>query len=377
MSIRARITESSAYDFRSQREGVKLDQNELPFDMPEGVREELAARLARIALNRYPDLDAYPLRRRLAELHDWPVEGVVVTPGSNVMIQCLVIAAGIGQTVLVPAPTFGVYGIQARMLGAELVEVPMEPGFALPVEGLLRAMERGRGVLFVANPAAPTGNLHPRAELERLVAAAADRWTVVIDEAYHQFAGSDFLDLARLPSVVSLRTLSKAMGLAAARVGYALTSPDLAREIRKTVNPFAVSELQQAAALTMLDHQDLVRERACQIAGERDRLFKAMKELPGVDAFPTVTNFILFRVGNGEQAYRGLLERGVVVRRQQGTMLDECLRVSVGTAAENDRFLAALQAAAAGAGRGEAEPGGRDHDANDRGPSDSGEAGNG
>lgn len=344
MSIRPRIRELVPYDFTPQTSGVKLDQNELPFDIPTDVRADFMARIGRVALNRYPDLTARELRVRLAEIHDWPLDGVVVTPGSNVLIQCLVVAAGIGQQVLVPTPSFGVYRLQATLLEADLVEIPMPAPFDLPVDAMLHAMGSGRGVVFVANPAAPTGNLHPRQELERLIDGADDRWTVVIDEAYHQFAGSDFLDLARRPGVVSLRTLSKAFGLAGARVGYALAAPELARELQKTVNPFAISELQQAAALTLLDHQNLVMERAREVAVERERLWQEMRLITDIETYPSVTNFILFRTKDADDIHRALLERGITVRKQSGVSLGECLRVSVGTPEENDRFLAALRA---------------------------------
>jgi histidinol-phosphate aminotransferase len=353
MSVRPRIRELAPYDFAPHPVGVKLDQNELPEDMPAALRDEFLARIEQVALNRYPDLSARQLRARLAELHDWPLEGVVVAPGSNVLIQCLVIAAGIDQSVLVPSPTFGVYRLQARMLGANLIELPTGPGFSLPLSEMLSVMTTGSGVVFVANPAAPTGNLHPREELERLTDAAGERWTIVIDEAYGQFAGSDFSDLARRPSVVSLRTLSKAYGLAGARVGYALAAPELAVHVSKTVNPFAVSELQQAAALTILNHQELVAERADTVAAERDRMFGELKDMPSVTAFPSVTNFILLNLADGATTHRALIERGVIVRRQEGAGLANCLRVSVGTRSENDRFLEALRGLVAEVGHGQ------------------------
>ncbi|HEX7004681.1 MAG TPA: histidinol-phosphate transaminase [Trueperaceae bacterium] len=344
MSIRPRIRELAAYDFAPHPEGVKLDQNELPYDLPELLRQELLARIAALPLNRYPDLDASELRAALARLHDWPADGIVVTPGSNVLIQNLVIAAGIGQTVLLPTPTFSVYRMQASILGAELVEVPSGPAFRLPVADLLREMEGRRGLLFVANPAAPTGNLHDSDDLERLADAAGDRWLVVIDEAYGQFAGSDSSQLARRPGVLSLRTLSKAFGLAGARVGYALTSPQLAGELRKVVLPFVVSGLQQAAALTMIEHNAEVEERARQVALERAWLQRSLNDVAGVHVFPSTTNFVLFRVDDGRSVYEGLLGKGVVVRPQSGPGLENCLRVTAGTREENERFLEALRA---------------------------------
>lgn len=342
MSVRPRIRELPAYDFTPHPEGVKLDQNELPFDLPEPLRRELLARVEKAVFNRYPDLSASELRRALASRHDWPAEGIVVTPGSNVLIQCLVITAGLGQTVLTPSPTFAVYAMQAEMLDAELREVPLRPGFELPVADLLEQMESGRGIVFIPNPAAPTGNLHPREAMAQIVAAGGDRWTIVIDEAYGEFSGSDFSDLARRPGVVSLRTLSKAFGLAGARVGYALAQPELATEIRKTVLPFNVSTLQQAAALTVLDHLPIVQERAKSIAVEREALLKRLAEIPGVDPYPSVTNFVLARVGNAPRVYRQLLGQGVVVRRQSHPAISDCIRVTVGTSEENERLLTAL-----------------------------------
>lgn len=343
MSIRPRIRAMSGYQFRAQPAKVKLDQNELPFGLTEPLLAEFLEQVRSIAVNRYPDLEATALRTRLSEIFDWPLEGIVVTPGSNVLIRCLVIAAGIEQAVLLPTPTFSVYRDQARMLGADLIEVPMLPGFQLPVEGLLQAMSGRQGVLFVANPAAPTGNLHPLAEIEDLIAGAGAAWTVVIDEAYCQFADSDLSGLARKRGVVSLRTLSKAFGLAGVRLGFALTTPELGRELRKTVIPFSVSELQQAAALTLLDHPDVVRQRVAQVVSERRRLFSELERMQGVHPFPSVTNFILFRVPAAERVLAHLADDGIAVRSQTGPYTPGCLRVSVGSAHENDAFLAALE----------------------------------
>lgn len=347
MSIRPRIRELAAYDFAPHPQGVKLDQNELPYDLAEEFREELLARVAKLPLNRYPEMDARELRKALAGLHGWPEDGLVVTPGSNLLIQYLVIAAGLGQSVLLPTPTFGVYRMQATILGADLIEVASGPGFELPVDGMLTAMRNSRGIVFVANPAAPTGNLHQRGELERIIEAAGEEWTVVIDEAYCQFAGSDFSELARRPGVVSLRTLSKAFGLAGARIGYALTTPELAAELRKIVLPFGVSVLQQAAALTAIAHHHDIVKRAKEVARERAWLAESLAALPEVVAFPSVTNFVLFRVKDAGRIHQGLLKRDVVVRRQSGPGLENCLRVTVGTREENEQFLAGLREALA------------------------------
>lgn len=346
MSIRPAVLASAPYRFQARPARVKLDQNEAPRDLDGPLREAALARLAATPWNRYPALQAEPLRERLAERLDWPADGIAVAGGSNVLIQGLVIAAGIGQSVVAPVPTFPVYRHQAELLGAEVVEVPLLEGFGLPVEDLERALAGRSGVLFVANPAAPTGNLHPHEDLERLLRAAApDAWTVVIDEAYHEFAGVDHRDLLRRhPNALLLRTFSKALGLAGARLGYAVAAPALAEQVRKVLMPFCVSELQLAVGEAVLERPDLLEERVAQTVAERERLVSGLRGVDGLEPFPTRTNFVLFRVADAEAVYEGLLARGVLVRRQDHLPgLQGCLRASVGLPEENDALLAALR----------------------------------
>lgn len=340
--IRAAVRAQGAYHFTAQPCRIKLDQNESPYELPETVKARALALLAQAPLNRYPEMLADSLRAALSRYHDWPAEGIVVSNGSNVLIQALVAAAGLGQQVLTVTPTFPVYAMQARLLGAELHEVPLEADFALPLEALSRRLAQGGGVFFVANPAAPTGNLLSPIDLEQLIAAAQARWLVVIDEAYGQFAGSDALPLVRqAPAAVSLRTFSKAFGLAGVRLGYALAAPDIATELQKVLLPFAISSVQAAFGLAALEAPDYLEPRIEEVRRERERLEVGLRAL-GITVFPSATNFLLFRVPDAEAFYRGLLARGVLIRRQDHLPgLGGCLRVSVGTPAENSTFLAA------------------------------------
>lgn len=348
MVIRDEVRRLPAYKFTPHHEPVKLDQNEAPDDAPE-LAQAVAERVAAAALNRYPGLHPVELERALAERHRWPEEGVVVAPGSNVLIQALTIAAGLGRSVLTVSPTFSVYTSQAQLLGAELVEAPLGPGFSLPEGDLIAALDGRSGVAFIADPAAPTGNRMDAGGLERFVRAAhaSGRWLTVVDEAYAEFADVDHAGLAReLDSVVLLRTFSKAAGLAGVRLGYALTSPSIAEQVRKVLLPFCVGWPQVAAGLTVLERQDVVERRVANVLAERARLAEALDRLSGVEVFPSVTNFLLFRVDDPARVHAALLERGVVVRRQDHLRgLAGCLRVSVGLPAENDVFLDALQGA--------------------------------
>ena len=150
----------------------------------------------------------------------------MVSGGANKLIRTFVEVCGVGESMLTVAPTFSVYALQAPILGARLLEIPLNDDFSLPMEALLEALSKDRGVFFLANPAAPTGNLFDRRDVEILVEAAYPNWTVVIDEAYYQFSETDFSDLAkRYDHVASLRTFSKAFALGGVRLGYTLTSP--------------------------------------------------------------------------------------------------------------------------------------------------------
>ena len=347
MSIRDEVRSLAAYRFRAQPEGIKLDQNEYPEDLPAAVRERALDRIAAADFHRYPEIHAQSLRGAIARHEGWSPDGVVVSGGSNVLIQAITIAAAVGRRLVTVTPTFSVYGIQGRILAGEVTEVPLGPEFSLPVDQLVAQLRTGSGVLFLANPAAPTGNLHPEDAIRAVVDAAdPDRWTVVLDEAYWQFSDRHHLDLVQArPNVISLRTLSKAFGLGGVRLGYALTHPDVAANLQKVLLPFSVSALQAAVGLAVLEEPSFLDDRVGLVVRERERVASALRALPGVEAFPSVTNFLLFRVADPEGVYAGLLARRVIVRKQHGAPgLDGCLRVSIGLPADNDRFLAAARA---------------------------------
>lgn len=343
-AIRPEVRELGAYSFTPHEAAVVLDQNEAPWGLPAELRREAAALAESLDFNRYPDLEPRQLRLELARLNSWDADGVAVAGGSNVLIQAAVLAAGVGRSVLTVSPTFSVYSLQARIAGARLSEVPLNADFSLPLARLERELADGAGVFFLASPAAPTGNAHQEADVRRLLAAAGDRWLFVIDEAYHEFAGSDLSALAReADNVVVLRTLSKAAGLAGLRLGYALAAPATAGQLRKVVMPFSVSRLQEQLGVLALRHGDRLADNVRRTVEERDRVFAALTALQDVTPFPSAANFILFRVGDAEAVHRQLLERGVLVRRQDHLPgLAGCLRVSTGLPEENDAFLHAL-----------------------------------
>jgi histidinol-phosphate aminotransferase len=345
MTLRSAVRDVPGYRVAAHAARVKLDQNESPYDLPADLRDRAFERLHEASLNRYPDMHADRVRARIAELEDWPEDGVVVAGGSNVLIQALVILAGIGQRVVTVTPTFAVYALQARLLGAELTEVPLA-GAALPIDALERELRRGTGVHFLTDPMAPIGDAVGAAGVERLLQAGGERWLTVVDEAYGPFAPSDHRDLVRrAPLGLSLRTLSKAYGLGGVRIGYALARPEVAAELQKTILPFSVSALQLAVAEVVLDDPAYVAERVRETVSERERMSRAFAAMPGVRVHPSVTNFLLLEVDDAERVFEGLLAEGVLVRRQDHLHgLEGCIRISVGSPSENDAVVQALAA---------------------------------
>ncbi|KGQ22736.1 pyridoxal phosphate-dependent aminotransferase [Thermus filiformis] len=335
----------SAYPYRKVEARVKLDQNESPFDLPEDLKARALERMGRMPWNRYPSLDAEEVRQALARRWDWPPEGVVVAPGSNLLIQVLAQAA---RRVLDTAPSFPHYAHAARLADTPYQAVPLRPegeGFALELEALLAHFTEG--VLFLPNPHAPTGSLFPREAVLALAERAKEvGGLLVVDEAYREFAGVDHRDLAREnPHLALLRTFSKAWSLGGVRAGYLLASPRVAAVVQNLLPPFALPVHTAALLLTVLEEPGYVEEVARYVREERERLYRALESHPFWRPYRSHTNFLLVRTPDAEAAFRKLLAHGVLVRRQDHyPLLSGAFRVTVGRAEENQAFLEAAYA---------------------------------
>jgi histidinol-phosphate aminotransferase len=346
MFLRPEVKAAPAYNFTAHPAAIKLDQNESPYDLPETLKVKVLERFQMLDFNRYPDLAGESIRPKLAAFYGWDEKGVVVSGGSNILIQAFVTAAGIGHTVLTVKPTFSVYPLQAKLQGATLVEVPLNTDFSLPFNKLLDELQKGQGVFFLANPAAPTGNVFSASQLEALAEASSQSWLFVIDEAYHQFSKTDYSYLVkRYPHVASLRTFSKAFGLGGVRLGYGLMQSELAVHIQKLVMPFSISGLQLVTTDIVLDEvlatpHHFVQERIEESLSERARVMRELSTLPDIHVFPSEANFFLVRVPNAENFHEQLLQAGIIIRRQDHLPgLKNCVRVSIGTPQENSVFL--------------------------------------
>ena len=324
---------------------VRLNTNECPYPLPEGFAEELAAQVARIPLNRYPDREATALRKALAEHAGQPFGGVWAGNGSNEVIQHLCLAyGGPGRRALVFEPTYGLHSLIPRVTGMEVAAERLGDGFRLVAEEAAAAVERHRpAVTFVCSPNNPTGNAQPLDAVEAM--CQAGEGLVIVDEAYGEFGGPSAVGLLdRFEQVSVIRTFSKAFSLAGVRLGYCLADPALIDELARVRLPYHLSALTQAAGEVAMRHTAAAGTILDRIRAERDRLFRSLSEMDGVEAFPSDANFVLFRTAaSSEDLWRTLLDRGVLIRDVSAAQgLDRCLRVTAGTPQEVDAFLEAL-----------------------------------
>ena len=326
---------------------IKLDAMENPFPLPPGLMQQLGNRLGRTPLNRYPLSDPRGFKERLARAMGVP-EGMqlMLGNGSDELIHLVIQACARPEAVvLAPWPGFVMYEMSARFNRCRFVGVPLKPDFSLDAPALMAAIEEHKpAVVFIAHPNNPTGNLFDRAVVEEVIRVAPG--LVVVDEAYLPFAQDTWMpQLLRLGNLLVLRTMSK-LGLAGIRLGYLVGHTDWIVQLDKVRPPYNVNVLTLAAAELMLENLPILDAQAATLRAERTRLATALMESHGVVAFPSSANFILFRVDKADRVFAALRERGILIRNvsQMHPLLDGCLRVTVGTAAENQAFVKALRA---------------------------------
>jgi len=335
---------------------VKLDANEATEDFPAQLKEEVLRRLAAADFNRYPERAAGELAAALGRFLDVPAGSIVLGNGSDELIQMLALAAGPGRKVIIPTPTFSMYRLGARLAGAVPVEVPLQVDFTLDTAQVIAAAGTEPALIILCSPNNPTGNCFPAAAVEEIIRNTNS--LVAVDEAYGDFAGQDFLPLlGRYGNLVILRTFSKAFGLAGIRVGYGVAGEVARTELDRVKPPYNLNLFALLAAQVALENPDYRRERIARIRRERDGLAAALAGLPGVEVFPSATNFILFRLpGRGSRVADEFKADGIAVRSfTDEPRLADCLRVTVGSREENGCFLDGLRRALSGSAVGDSK----------------------
>jgi histidinol-phosphate aminotransferase len=338
----------SAYRVPDSTGLIKLDAMENPHPWPEDIEEEWLDCLRGVPLNRYPDPCARSLKRRLRSILGLSDDtGIVLGNGSDELIQIIQLGAvGRNGVIVAPTPSFVMYEMTARFVGAAFVGVPLSPQFALDEDAMLEAIRDHRpSVVFLAYPNNPTGNLFDRGSVRRIIEETDG--LVVVDEAYHAFAEASFADeIDSHGNLLVMRTLSK-LGLAGLRLGYVIGPASLLEEFEKVRMPYNIGVLTQRTAEFALTRLDVFQRQAEEIIAERSRVHAFLGARAGVEPYPTRTNFILFRSDrlDAQLLFDKMVERGVLIKAfaDAGAPMDRCLRVTIGTRAENDAFMAALE----------------------------------
>lgn len=324
---------------QSRAASVMLNANESPW-----------AAAAAEQLNRYPEPQPPALLARMADLYGVTPDQLLLSRGSDEALDWLVRAfCRPGRDAIVTCPpTFGMYAVAAGIQGAQVLRVSLIEDFRLDVEQLLATLTPEVKLVMLCSPNNPTGNSVPRAAVEYLLRELSGRALVIVDEAYIEFADARSVAdlLATHANLGVLRTLSKAWGLAGARIGALLANPEVLGVLRRVMPPYPLPTPSVAAALQVLagDGEQRMRQRVATIRSERERLHMGLAALPGAArVWPSRGNFLLVRFVDAAATYRLLLRRGIVVRDVSNAPgLDNCLRISVGTADENTRLLDAL-----------------------------------
>lgn len=320
---------------------LKVNLNENPFNPVEELKELFLKTFEKIEINRYPDPDYRELKEALSEKLNVQPENIIIGNGSDELILYIFLAFyKRGLPLAIPYPTFTMYEKIGRILGVRVLKTPLDENWNLRVEEMEEIIENG-ALVFLGYPNNPTANCWPKEELEHII--NKNHGITVIDEAYYEFSGKTLLNLAiEKENVIILRTFSKALGLAGARIGYAISTRENIDAINDVRLPFNLSIFSEKSALIMLKKDDWVKEKVREILNNRNWLFEKLKELSFLEAYPSETNFILCKVLQKELDVISLLrEKGIEIRKPD--IEGNYIRISIGKREEVEKIWLSLR----------------------------------
>ncbi len=345
--INAPVRALKAYHLEHDDSPIKLNQNENPFDWPQSVKDEVAEFCRTRSWNRYPTFIPQELRALLAEYTGVSAENVIAGNGSNEMLLVLLLAlAGKGKKVITVQPTFTVYQLLSRGLGADLMSLYLDADLHFNVDAIVDACEQNPGaMLILCSPNNPTGATLSEAQIREIL--AAHQGFCLLDQAYIEFGGYNAVPLiAEYPNLIVTRTFSKAFSGAGLRFGYMLGTKEVIAEINKIKLPYNINYFSENVAKIMLSHRAEFLATVSLLIEERKALFAELSKLPFDDVYPSEANFIMVRLREDRKDtyFAHLKAAGILIRDVSAyPMLCGCLRISIGTPAENAAFLAATK----------------------------------
>lgn len=346
--IRPEIKALSAYHVADAGGMIKLDAMENPYRLPDDLIAKWLQQLSQAPLNRYPDPHATVLHNKLRAYMQVPEgQAIILGNGSDELIQIMAMAvAQPGRVILAPEPGFVMYKMIATFVGMDYIGVPLREDFSLDLPAMLAAVKQHQpALIFLAFPNNPTANLFDEQAMLEIIQAS--KGLVIVDEAYHPFAGESFMSrLGQFENLLVMRTVSK-MGLAGLRLGLLAGAPKWINEFDKVRLPYNINVLTQISATFALENARVFEAQAAEIREQRSWLLDELNKIPGLQVYPSRANFILLRMqkNDANKVFESLKQQGVLIKNMHpaGGVLQQCLRVTVGTPEENRIFVQAMK----------------------------------
>jgi histidinol-phosphate aminotransferase len=344
--FRPEILQMSAYKVADADHLIKLDAMENPYNLPNNIVQQWLETLKDCELNRYPDPTCRELKTIIKQVNHIPdAFDILLGNGSDEIIQLLLMALPTQAKVLAPEPSFVMYQQISLSLGHHYHRVQLNNDFSLNINTVRQAIASYQpAVIFLAYPNNPTGNLFNAEMIEEIISTAEG--LVIIDEAYAPFTDASFMNLlSQYENLLVMRTLSK-LGLAGLRLGFIVGQPAIIHQLDKIRLPYNINVLTQITARFALENYTIFQQQTQKICQQRQYLFTQLNIIKGIHPYPTAANFILFKTATGqaETIFLGLKAQGILIKNlsSYGALLTDCLRVTIGTADENQCFLTAL-----------------------------------
>ena len=334
-----------SYSVEEKEWDSKLDANESPNNLPPLVHERVMNQIEYMAFNRYPDIGMLDLRALIAEAFATTIQNIVIGNGSSEILLALCQTfGGPGRSIIFPTPSFSMYGIYAQLTDSQAVPVKLNEDFSLSPGKVVEAAEQSKAKLIIlCNPNNPTGTIIPQEDIEYILSKV--QCPVVVDEAYYEFYGQSAVSLMKkYDHLIVARTLSKAYGLAAIRVGYMLSNTEIVSMVNKVMMPYHINTLSLITAQVVYQMRDEFMPIIGQIIGERKRLADSLSAIAGITVYPSETNFILIKTEKAQKLSAYLSEKNIGIRDfSTAPLLTNCIRITVGTPLENDNVYKAIK----------------------------------
>jgi histidinol-phosphate aminotransferase len=343
--INERIRTLKRYHLEPEATDIKLNQNENPYDVPAAIKDEIARFCRERPINRYPNFVPEALKAKLSGASGVPAGGIMVGNGSNEMLLVLLLALSRqGGDVILCQPTFTLYRLLATGIGATERTVFLKNDLSFDVKKICEAASQyPRSLMVLCSPNNPTGSALSESDVKAILKAHTG--FLVLDQAYVEFGGYSAVPLLKSnPNLIITRTFSKAFSGAGLRLGYLLGTPEVVQEISKIKLPYNINFFSEHVAQVLLDNADLLKPRVLELSARRDSLFAFLASMPFDAVYPSAANFILMRTKRNNELFSFLKKKSILVRDvSQYPMLENCLRVNVGSNEETLAFEAAIK----------------------------------